>query len=522
MDLDLEKLSKEDAIRLFLAEQKRSEKHQEVNSKLEEEAKWLRHQLAQLRRMLFGTKSERFEKSDVDVSQLTFFDEYASEEEKEDQIPVKETITYERKKHNGRNRIPNELPVVEYTVEPAEDTSEMKKIGEERTEILEYTPEKFFKLVIIRPKYARLEKDQDLDLASDQKNMIIAPLPSRPIEKCLAGNALLAAVLINKYVDHLPLYRQQQIFRRADIEIAPSTIDSWVAQLGSLLELLYKRLVDEVKAQKYLQADETTTKVLDKNKKGKTHLGYYWTYHAPMSKLVAFDYQKGRGTDAPREFLQGFQGVLQTDGYNVYKHYYANDNVTHLACWAHARRKFEKTLDNDRERAEYAMNEIQKLYTIERDAKVLTADKRKKVRLEKSLPIINDLGKWLHTQRQQVLPKSPIGRAIEYTASLWDSLQNYLHDGNLHIDNNLIENSIRPIALGRKNYLFAGSHNGAKRSAMFYSFFACCKMNGINPQKWLEYVLENIADYKVNKLHELLPNHIEAVKIEKFKPFWEV
>lgn len=540
MEKGLEKLSKEELLQVVLESksrlknqvekdqkekkkhQKEKEKYQKEKEKHQEEVAWLRFQLAQLQRMLFGTKSERFEKSDVDTSQLALFDEYASEQEKQDETPVKETITYERKKHNGRNRIPEELPVIEHTIEPEEDTTGMKKIGEQRTEILEYTPEKFFKLVLVRPKYARLEKDQDLALAPECKNVVVGHLPSRPIKKCLAGNTLLASILIHKYVDHLPLYRQQQIFRRANIEIASSTIDSWVAQLGNLLELLYQKLVDEVKAQKYLQADETTTKVLDKEKKKKTHLGYYWTYHAPMAKLVAFDYQKGRGTDAPRAFLEDFEGVLQTDGYNVYKHYYANDQVTHLACWAHARRKFEKALQNDQKRAEHAMGEIQKLYAIERVTKKLSPQKRKQVRIEKALPIINDLGKWLHAQRQQVLPKSPIGKAIEYVTPLWGSLQNYLHDGNLHIDNNLIENSIRPVALGRKNYLFAGSHNGAKRSAMFYSFFACCKINDINPQKWLCYVLEYIADYKTNELHGLLPNKIDPTKIKNFKRFWEV
>ena len=295
-----------------------------------------------------------------------------------------------------------------------------------------------------------------------------------------------------------------------------------MAQLGKLLEPLYDRLSNEIKAQTYLQADETTTKVLDKSKKGKTHLGYYWTYHAPLTKLVLFDYQKGRGKDAPREFLKDYKGTLQTDGYAVYKQYYANDQVTHLACWAHARRKFDEACSNDKKRAEYALTEIQKLYAIEREIKELSPDKRKKVRSTKALPIINDLGKWLHRERQQTLPKSPIGVAINYTTSLWESLQNYLHDGNLNIDNNLIENAIRPIALGRKNYLFAGSHNGAKRSAMFYSFFACCKLNNINPQKWMQYVLENIADHKVNKLHELLPNNIDPAKLENFKKFWQV
>jgi transposase len=388
--------------------------------------------------------------------------------------------------------------------------------------MLKYVPEKFFKLVIIGPKYARLENNQDLSLNSEIKNVTIAELPSRPIEKCLAGNSLLSAILVNKYIDHLPLYRQQQIFKRSDITIAPSTIDSWVSQLGRLLKILYDRLVEEVKSQTYLQADETTTKVLDKQKKKKTHLGYYWVYHSPLVKLAVFDYQKGRGKDAPRDFLQGYHGTLQTDGYIVYQHYYANNKVTHLACWAHARRKFEKALDNDKIRAEHVMSEIQKLYAIERDAQELTLNERKELRLEKALPIINNLGKWLHAQRQQVLPKSPIGKAIEYVTPLWESLQNYLYDGKLKIDNNLVENSIRPVALGRKNYLFAGSHEGAKRSAMFYSFFACCKLNELNPQKWLEYVLENIADYPVNRVHELLPNNIDPAKLQNITRFYEV
>lgn len=544
MNSGLEKLSKQELLQKLLKLESTSELQQRAIQKQEKviqrneqtiqsqgkdiqkhqkETKWLRFQLAQLKRMLFGSKRERFE-ADSNQAKIEF-EEYASKELQQDETPVKETITYERekaaKKHNGRNSIPDHLPVVECIIKPDEDTTDMKKIGEERTEILEYVPEKFFKLVLIREKYARLDQNDEAE-EPGPKNVIIGDLPSRPIDKCLAGNSLLAAILINKYVDHLPLYRQRQIFKRSDIEIAPSTIDTWIAHLGKLFESLYQRLVDEVKAQSYLQADETTTKVLDRTKKKTTHLGYYWVYHAPMARLVAFDYQKGRDTNAPREFLQGYQGTLQTDGYNVYKHYYDNDQVTHLACWAHARRKFEKALESDRECAEHAMTEIQKLYAIERSASELSPEARKKMRLDLALPIINDLGKWLHAQRQQALPKSPIGLAVGYVTPLWESLQNYLQDGNLHIDNNLIENSIRPVALGRKNYLFAGSHNGAQRSAMFYSFFACCKLNNINPQKWLAYVLENIADHKANKLHQLLPNNIDPLKIENFKRFWEV
>ena len=458
--------------------------------------------LANLRRMLFGSKKERFINEDITQLQLAFED-FASEAALTDQTPVKETITYERKKssnHAGRNKLPETLSVVEETIEPADLTEDMVKIGEEITEILEYIPAQFFIRKVIRPKYVNKQTGQ----------IKIAELPSRPIPKCLAGNSVLTQILVSKYVDHLPLYRQQQIFKRADIEIAPSTIDSWVAQCGNLLEPLYDRMVEFVKNQGYLQADETTLKVLDSDKKGETHLGYLWVYHAVLSKLCVFDYQKGRGLDAPREILSDYSGALQTDGYKVYNHYCLNPKVKHLACWAHARRYFEKALDQDKKRASHVLTEIQKLYAIERKIADLTAEERHAIRLEESLPIINDLGKWLHRERNMVLPKSLIGKAIEYCTNLWSSLMNYLENGNYLIDNNSIENKIRPVALGRKNYLFAGSHNGAQRTAMFYTFFANCKLNNVNPEKWLLKVLEVIADYPCNKLHELFPGTLEV------------
>ena len=537
MKIVLENMSKTELVRLIDGQNSRLKKQdsklqkqnlelQKQNSELQKQKLEIREQkylIAQLRRMLFGSKRERFEQDDSTQGVIPFED-YATSEQKQDETPVKEIITYERKKpkrHQGRNKLPENLPVIEHIIESEEDTLGMIKIGEERTEILEYTPEKFFKLVIVRPKYAVKEENQTLELATDNKNVVIAELPSRPIPKCLAGNSLLSAIAINKYIDHLPLYRQRQIFKRSDIEIAPSTIDSWIAYLGKLFKPLYQRLAQEVKSQTYLQADETTTKVLDKNKKGKTHLGYYWAYHAPLARAVVFDYQKGRGIDAPRAFLEHYNGYLQTDGYQVYKKYCSNDKVTHLACWAHARRKFEHALDNNKEIAEHVLLEIQKLYSIERKTKELSADERKEIRLSEALPIINALGKYLGHKRNLVLPTSKIGKAITYTTNLWSSLQNYLYDGNLQIDNNLIENKIRPIALGRKNYLFAGSHNGAKRSAMFYSFFACCKLNNINPKKWMDYVLANIADYPANKIHELLPHIIDPEKLENHRDFWE-
>ncbi len=460
----------------------------------------------QLRRMLFGSKSERFINVPVDPTQLRLSFEDLSDlnyqEEPREEETVQESTekqVHQKSNHKGRNRLPETLEEKEIVIEPEGDIKNLKKIGEERTEILEYIPASFFKLIIIRPKYEM----------KNQEGVLIAEMPSRPIRKCLAGNMLLTTILINKYVDHLPLYRQREIFKRADIQIAPSTIDSWVSQLGALLEPLYDAMVASVKNGRYIQADETPIKVLDKQKKGKTHQGYHWVYHDPIKQMVIFDYQKSRNKDAPKEMLNDFQGYLQTDGYASYNQYKHKEGVTHLACWAHARRYFERALEQDRSRAEYALEKIQKLYQIERELAGKDKEQKKELRLEKALPIINEIGKWIGAENKEVRPASLIGKAFNYAINLWDSLQAYLYDGDLQIDNNLIENSIRPNALGRKNYLFAGSHEGAKRTAMFYTFFGTCKMHGVDPQKWMYKVLEVIAEHKVNKLYELFPQNLK-------------
>lgn len=535
MKLDLEKISKEELFQLLLEEQKKSNEksvllenqkteYLKAKSFFEQEITYKNHVIAQYQRMLYGSKRERFESVDSNQMKLPF-EEYATKEEKEDETFVEEKISYirtkKKKKHKGRNPLPPHLPEVVYVVEPTESTEGFKKIGEERTEILEYAPANFFKLVIVRPKYALINQEEDIELDETKKQVIIGELPSRPIEKCLAGNRLLSSILIQKFEDHLPFYRQIKIFKRSEVDISQTTIDSWVSLLGDLFKPLYKMLIRETKAQTYLQADETTIKVLDNRLKGKTHQGYYWVYYSPLAKLVCVNYQEGRSIEDARLFLEDYKGTLQTDGYNVYEHYYSKNNNTHLACWAHVRRKFDEAKEIDKKRASYALKEIQKLYLIEREIMELSPKDKKKIRLDKALPIINNLGKWLVKEQKNVLPQYPIGKAIAYTINLWDSLSNYLYDGNYMIDNNLIENKIRPIALGRKNYLFAGSHNGATRSAMFYSFIGSCKINEINPMLWFEYVLENIQEWKMNKLHELLPNNIDKEELKKFKPFYE-
>lgn len=323
-------------------------------------------------------------------------------------------------------------------------------------------------------------------------------------------------MLIFKYIDHLPLYRQSEIFLRANINIAQSTIDGWAAKGMDALKPLYERLFMDIKNEGYLQVDETTIKVLDQNKKGKTHSGYYWVYHAPISKLVMFNYSPTRSSSAALPILENFKGYLQTDGYVGYLAYGAKSAVTHLGCWAHARREFDKALSNDKTRAQHVLGQIQKLYDVERKAKEqnLNPQQIKELRLKESLPIINELGKWMVAQMRLTLPKSLIGHALAYSQTRWDNLSAYLYDGNLQIDNNLVENVIRPVALGRKNYLFAGSHDAAQRAAMMYTFFANCKKNDVNPTQWLIYTLDNIQSINHKNITDLYPQNYKKLVTE--------
>jgi transposase len=261
------------------------------------------------------------------------------------------------------------------------------------------------------------------------------------------------------------------------------------------------------------QIQQLTEKIeyVRRKQAAKPHPGYYWVYHSPIDKTVLFDYQPTRGAKGASALLQGFRGYLQTDGYGVYDKVGKQKEVVHLACMAHARREFDKALLNDKARAEVALLYIQALYAIEQKAREqgLSAQQRKELRLAEALPVLNAMGKWISEQLKQVLPKSGIGKALRYSAERWDKLCAYLYDGMLEIDNNLVENAIRPVALGRKNYLFAGSHEGAKRAAMIYSFFAICKKHEVNPYEWLKHTLEHINSTSIQNLHSLYPQNFK-------------
>jgi len=488
METALENLSKEDLLKVI------SSRDQKID--------YLESQLAMYKRMQFGQKRERFE---GDSNQIALPFEAEPAEVVQQQEETKEKIEYVRKRpnHKGRAKLPAHLPVEEIEIHPEGDLSEMVCIGKEITEELECEPAKFYIKRYIRYKYAAKNGDR----------VSIAELPERVIDKGIPGASLLAMILTGKYMDHLPLYRQKQIFARENIQIPSSTIEGWTKQALEKLEPLYEHLIFDTKSKGYLQVDETPIKVLDSDKKGATHQGYYWVYHAPLDGTVLFDYSPTRGGIAAVPMLGNFKGYLQTDGYAVYEKYGKKKEVTHLACWAHARREFEKALDNDKRRAEKALLLIQQLYINERKAKEenLSPQQIKELRLAESLPVINELGKWIFEEIKNTLPKSQIGKAMAYAYARWDALSAYLYDGNLFIDNNLVENAIRPIALGRKNYLFAGSHEAAQRSAMIYSLFAICKKHEVNPFQWLKYTLQNIMSINHKNIKELYPQNYKQI-----------
>ncbi|UVD79464.1 IS66 family transposase [Myroides albus] len=513
MEIDLENLSKEQLLALIKKQSKTISKQDKVNtkleqktskleqktSKLEQEKQELQRLVDLLRRMQFGQKRERFE--DPNQTQLPLEVQQAVLEEQEEVIKQEITYSRQKKKHPGRAKLPDHLPVEEIEIYPEGDLSDKICIGKETTDVLDYVPGYFKIKRYIRYKYATKDKDNT--------QISIALLPERIIDKGIPSEGLLSTILVDKYVDHLPLYRQKQRFSRENIDIASSTIDGWATQSMDALKPLYEKLLLDIKNEGYLQVDETTIKVLDEKKKDKSHLGYYWVYHAPISKLVMFNYSPTRSGSAALPVLENFKGYLQTDGYSGYKAYGAKSDVTHLGCWAHARREFERALDNKIAKAQHVLIEIQKLYAVEKKAKEqnLTPDQIKELRLKESLPIINELGKYMFVQMKLTLPKSQIGKAFAYSQTRWDNLSAYLYDGNLQIDNNLVENAIRPVALGRKNYLFAGSHDAAQRAAMAYTFFANCKKHDVNPYQWLKYVLENIQSINHKNITDLYPHN---------------
>ena len=470
---------------------------QEEVQVLRQENAYLKEELAQLKRMIFGSKRERF--IAPDPTQQSLFDTEVAQAAAE-----QETITYQRDKPQKKGKakrlpIPAHLPRQEQVLEPEGiDKQSCVQIREKISEVLEYTPGKLYVIKTIRPIYKQADG-----------SMVIADLPTQVIPNGNAGASLLAYLLVSKFIDHLPFYRIVQIFKRDGMKIPESTITGWFKKVCELLLPLYELMMAHIKETDYIQADESPIPVQTSQKPGSTHKGYQWVFLLPKQKMVLFEYHQGRGKAVPEEVLKDFKGCLQTDGYAGYDQLGKRDDITHIGCMAHARRKFEAAIDNDSDRANHALVEMQKLYAIERYFKKEQpgTDRIKELRQQDAVPVLNELKTWMEKEyaNPQVSPKSSIGKALAYSLRHWNQLSEYVQNGEWQIDNNAVENKIRPLALGRKNYLFAGSHNAAQQAAMMYSFFGTCKLNDINPLEWLTETLRKIPDQKIGQLNELLP-----------------
>jgi len=467
----------------------------------------LEHQFKQVLRLINGAKSERFVSTAMS-GQTSLFEPEPTQAPQ----PQTEHISYERKKkpakREGVRQLPDHLPVEEHVLEPTEDTTGLKCIGQEVTDTIDYQPGRLVIVRRIRPKYVKHTMCEQQGVQTS--NVLIAPLPSRPIERGLAEPGLLTQLCVDKYVDHLPLDRQAKRFARDyKWKVSTSTLGDWFAAVCTLLEPLYDTLQHAVIDSDYLQVDESTIKVLDRTKKGKTHLGYQWVYRNPLNGLIFFEYRRGRGAAGVMERLANFTGYLQTDGYKAYKTFLRkHPEVTGVSCGSHIRRKFYEALENNRACAEYALSRIQALYRVEAHCRKRgrTAAERLALRQRVSKPVYDELLEWVEAERASNLSTGAYGKALGYAANQLPKLAAVFKDGRIELDNNLIENSIRPLALGRKNYMFAGSHKGAQRAAMMYSLFGTCKQLGINPREWLYDILTRIAEYPKLQLRKLLPD----------------
>jgi len=469
-------------------------------SKSQREVASLRHQLDVLCQRLFGKKSER-----VDPRQL----QLALEQLANEPGPVSEPIEMDsaetpvrghtRHRPTGRRPLPAHLPRhrVEVDVADAEKQcacGQVKtRIGESIAEKLEYEPASFVVIQTVRAKYA---------CPHCHDGVVEAPAPPQAIEKSLAGEGLLAHVVVAKYVDHLPLHRLEQIFAREQIDLSRTTLCEWVAAVATALAPIGEQLRREIVGTSYLQTDDTSVTVLDE--RGGSYKGRLWTYLDPIGRQVVFDATRTHERDGPDRFLADFRGKLQADAYRGYDALYQSGRAIEIGCWAHARRRFVEAFMTDTTPARMIAF-IQQLYDVERAAAERTPDARQALRHEQSVPLLAQIDAERARLAPMVLPKSPVGDGLRYLTNQWAALQRFVEDGRLAIDNNRAENQLRIVALGRKNWLFAGSFEGARRAALLYSLVQSCKLIDVPPFAYLKDVLLRVATHPQRLIHQLTP-----------------
>jgi transposase len=456
-------------------------------ARLKIENRFLKLKLQAALGKLFGKSSEKIS---PDQLALEFGVDSVAPGTPEAEAEVEEVaVPRKKRKHKPLSeRIPEDLPVEEVVIEPAEVLAEpeaFKRIGEEVTEELDVVPTKFFKRRTVRPKYVRK--------ADRSRPPVVAPAPKRIIENSYASAGLLATIVLAKYADHLPLYRQAQINKtRHGVDISRQTMTDWMFRLAQMLAMIYEAMREEIRSQNYLQIDETPVRYQDPGS-GKCGQGYLWPYHAP-GKAVFFEWHTGRGSECLDQTLKGFKGIVQSDGYSAYGAYkkrHPKAPIEYAACWAHARRKFHDAR-NESSFAACVLLEIQELYQIEADLRDRPELDRRAVRQKKSQPILQRIGLQLQAEQAAHLPKSQTGKAINYTLKLWDKLLIYTEHDQVEIDNNLVENAIRPTAIGKKNWLFFGSAESGRTSAIHYTLLETCRKLGLNPDEYLRDILPRL------------------------------
>ncbi len=486
-------------------------------AKKDETIEALNFELDKFRKYIYGQKNEKIPASDLGAGQLGLFDLGTTQEQQEElskEVELEKPLNTEkpkpekRAKGSGRTALPENLRREIIVIEPAEDVSGCTRIGEEVTEVLGLIPAEFYVKRYVRPKYAK----------PDGEGILIGVLPERVIEKGIPSDEVIAQMMVDKYVYGLPLHRQIDKYTRLGMRIPASTASDWLLKgwkyLAPLCELL--RLL--VLNQKYLQVDESPIKVLDRNHKNGIHQGYMWVYSAPGDQLVLYDYRKGRDSSGPKAMLESFAGIVQTDGYSVYTSLYANHpNILLVHCMAHARRKFVEARKYNEQKSDYVLGRIQVLYALEQQMRdeLMNWEERTALRQEKAVPVLQEIEQWLEEQAFIERPSSPLGKAIAYAKTRWAGLSAYAMHGQIEIDNNLVENAIRPLAIGRKNFLFAGSHDAAEMTAAMYSLMATCKKNGVNEFEWLKDVFDRMQTIKQKDLYQLLPNNWQKYRNQK-------
>lgn len=497
----------------------------EVSGRYECENKLLREKIKHLQQQLYCRKSEKFPLSDDNYSASFLFGDLPQESKEEPEPLVEEiTIPSHKRKKRGRKRLSESLPRVEVVHDLPEAEKrcgcggEKGRIGEEVSEQLEMQPARFWVVRHIRYKYA-CKKCEGLDGGKDEKSVSIAPPPIQLIPKSIATPSLLAHILVSKYADSLPFYRQEQQFARHGVKVSRTNMCNWTQEASRKSQVLIELLHEYLLSNPYIQIDETPFQVLREPDRSFESKSYMWLFRGgpPGKEVVLYRYAPGRSGEVAADFLGDYRGFVQTDGYSGYNFLDRNPDIVHVGCWAHVRRKFFEVVRGKVKskgamgKAGEALQTIRALYAIERDARnrQLSREDVYRERQEKAKPILDKFELWVKELSLKVPPKSLLGKAFLYTLSQWPRLVRYLEDGIINIDNNWIENSIRPFAVGRKNWLFSDRPVGAAASATIYSLIQTAKSNNLEPYRYLCYLFDRLPYAQSREeFKKLLPQNL--------------